>query len=337
MAKSSARAMGRAAGFVLGAICFFAFHAATARTLQVGPDAEWHSFNEALSHAHDGDTINLAPGQYFECALIRVRDLTLQGAGDTTVFTDKTCFGKALLVAQADGLTVRDLVLARARVPDGNGAGIRLEANGLVLERVRFINDQVGVLAGQSGPGAVVVRDCTFADGGVAGDRPSAALMIASVSSLVVERSTFSNVKGGQISSGALRTELVGNRIETGVEPGAGNDVLFGGGALVMRDNVLVVGPNPPPRDAAVLVTDGTVDMRGNRLENTTGHSMYLLLDWSHDSPALSGNRVGAGDEEWGSAGVLRHRAGTTARSVVADARAVMGAAKQGLKALLGR
>jgi hypothetical protein len=329
--------MRRTAGIALAATWFFAAHAAAARTLQVGPDADWHTIGDALAHAHDGDTINLAPGEYFDCAQIRVRDLVLQGAGDTTVITDKTCFGKGLLVAQADGLTVRDLVLARARVPDGNGAGIRLEANGLVLERVRFINNQVGVLAGQAGPGAVIIRHCTFNDGGVAGDRPSAALMIADVGSLLVEYSTFSNVKGGQISSSAGRTELVGNRIETGVEPGAGNDVLVGGGALFMRDNVLVVGPNLPPRDAAVLVTDGTVDMRGNRLENTTGHSEYLLLDWSHDSPALSDNQVGAGDVEWGSAGALRHRAGTSARAAVADARSVMGAAKRGLKALLGR
>lgn len=337
MAPSRVDTLRRAAGIALTATWCLAVNAAAARTLQVGPDADWHTFGDALAHAHDGDTINLAAGEYFECAQIRVRDLVLQGAGDTTVITDKTCFGKGLLVVQADGLTVRDLALARARVPDGNGAGIRLEANGLVLERVRFINNQVGVLAGQAGPGAVIVRNCTFTDGGVAGDRPSAALMIAGVRSLVVEHSTFSNVKGGQISSSATRTELVGNRMETGVEPGAGNDVLVGGGALVMRDNVLAVGPNPPPRDAAVLVTDGTVDMRGNRLENTTGRSEHLLLDWSHDTPTLSDNQVGAGDVEWGSAGALRHRAGTAARTAVADARSIMGAAKRGLKALLGR
>jgi hypothetical protein len=305
--------------------------------LRVGPDADWHSLGEALAKAHDGDTISLAPGEYYECAQIRVRDLVLQGAGDTTFITDKTCDGKGLLVVQADGLKVRDLVLARARVPDMNGAGIRLEASGLLLERVRFVNNQVGVLAGQSGSGEVIVRDCTFRDGGVAGERPTAALMVAGVGRLLVERSTFSNVKGGQISSGAARTELVGNRIETGAEPGASYDVLLTGGALVMRDNVLAVGPNAPPLNAAVLEVDGTVEMRGNRLENTTGHSVTMLLDWSHDSPVMAGNVLGDGDDEWGSRGMLRHRAGSTARAAMGGARALMSSARQGLKTLLGR
>jgi hypothetical protein len=317
---------------------------AWAKTLQVGPDADWHSLGEALAKAHDGDTISLAAGEYYECAQIRVRDLVLQGAGDTTVITDKTCDGKALLVVQAEGLKVRDLTLARARVPEMNGAGIRLEANGLVLERVRFVNNQVGVLAGQAGSGALIVRDCTFRDGGVGGERPTAALLVAGAGRLLVEHSTFSNVKGGQISSSAERTELVGNRIETGVEPGAGYGVLLTGGALLMRDNVLAVGPNAPPQDAAVLVVGGTVEMRGNRLENTTSRGAYLLLDWGGDNPVMADNVVASGDDEWGTTGLLRHRAGNTARAAIGqakaalgDARALVGSAKQGLKALLGR
>jgi hypothetical protein len=310
---------------------------ATARTLQVGPDAEYRSFADAVAKAHDGDTIDLAPGEYFECAMIRQRDLTLQGAGDATVITDRTCYGKGLLVVQADNLTVRDLVLARARVPDLNGAGVRLEANGLLLERVRFLNNQVGVLAGQAGSGEIVVRDCTFRDGGVTGERPTAALLVAGVARLLVERSSFSDVKGGQISTGAARTELLGNRIETGVEPGASYAVLLNGGALLMRDNVLALGPNPPPRNAAVLAVDGTVELRGNRLLNTTGQAATLLIDWSGDSPVLADNVVGASDTEWGRAGLLRHRAGSTARAAIADARSLAGSAKRGLKALLGR
>jgi hypothetical protein len=310
---------------------------ASARTLTVGPDAQWHTLSEAVEKANDGDVIKIAPGEYFDCAMIRARDLVIEGAGDGTVLTDKTCVGKAILVAQADNLTVRNLVLARARVPDLNGAGIRLEGQGLTVEHVVFENDQVGVLAGTPGPGEVRVSDCRFHAGGVAGDRPSAALSIAGVGRLLVERSMFQGVKGGQISSGAAQTELVGNRIETGVEPGAGQAVLLNGGALVMRDNVIALGPNEPPRDAAVLATDGTLELRGNRLENNTGRSQRLLLDWTHGSPVLVGNVVGDGDTEVSSAGVLRHRAGGTARGLVGDVRAAAGATKRMLKSLVGR
>ena len=45
--------------------------------------------------------------------------------GAKVVITDKACQGKALFVTVGEGITVRNLTLTRARVPDGNGAGIR--------------------------------------------------------------------------------------------------------------------------------------------------------------------------------------------------------------------
>jgi hypothetical protein len=106
---------------------------------------------------------------------------------------------------------------------------------------------------------------------------------------------------------------------------------------MVMRDNVIALGPNEPPQDAAVLATEGTLELRGNRLENTTGRGQRLLLDWTHGSPALVGNVVGDGDTEVSSAGVFRHRAGGTARGLVGDVRAAAGATKRMLKSLVGR
>ena len=112
-----------------------------------------------------------------------------------------------------------------------------------------------------------------------------------------------------------------------------------------MRDNVLVLGPNAPPRDAAVIATGGTVELHHNRLENTTGRPERLLLDWTHDAPLLDANVVPLldanvvppGDVEVTTDGVLRHRAGAVARQAMGDARAFAGATKQALKHLVGR
>lgn len=310
---------------------------ACGRTLQVGEGAAFHSLTEALAQAAAGDTVMLGPGEYYECAATTVPDLTLQGAGAATVLTDRTCAGKALLIAQGDRLTVRDLVLARARVPDMNGAGIRLEGQGLLLERVRFENDQVGVLAAAGGPGAVTVRDCTFAGGGVGGERPSYALWVGGVSRLLVEGSSFVGTKGGQISSAAQRTELAGNRIATGAEAGAGAAVFVSAGALLMRDNVVAVGPAPPPRNAAVQASGTAAELRGNRLQNSTGRPQALLLDWTSASPVLDGNTVGPGDSVVSSEGLWRHRASLIVHGVLGDARAVAGRTKQLLQGMLGR
>ena len=310
---------------------------ADARTLIVGEGGEHQTLAAAVRAAQPGDTVRLGPGTYYECASLSQAGMVLEGAGPSTVISDQTCEGKALLIVRGADVTVRDLVLARARVPDMNGAGIRLEAQGLTVERVVFENVQVGVLAGIPGPGRIVVRESSFRNGGVAGDRPTAALMVGEVAVLVVERSTFEGVKGGQISSAAARTEVVGNTIGTGVEPGAGPAVLASGGTLVMRDNVLRVGPNAPSRDAAVAAIGGSAELRGNRMENTTGRPQRLLLDWSGSSPALEGNTVGAGDALVSSGGLWRHRAGGLAREVIGDARAAASATKRAVLGVFGR
>ena len=139
---------------------------AAAAVLMAGTGQPHPTLAAAVRAAKDGDTIRIVAGTYYECAVLTQRDLVIEGAGVDTVLTDRTCEDKAMLVARGDGLTVRDLVLARARVGDRNGAGIRLEGQGLVLDRVRFENDEVGVLAGAGGPGTIVVRDCTFEHGG---------------------------------------------------------------------------------------------------------------------------------------------------------------------------
>lgn len=303
-----------------------------ARVLVVGEGADYPTLADAARRARDGDTIRLLPGEYFECASLPQHRLVLEGPGAT--LTDRTCEGKAMLVLRGDDVVVRDLVLARARVPDGNGAGIRLEGQGLTLERVRFDNDQVGLLGG--GSGTIRITACTFEGGGIGGDRPLAAVMVGGVSLLRIEGSVFQGGKGGQVASSALRTELVGNRIANGVEPSNAPAVMASGGTLLMQDNTLALGPAPTPRAAAIMATGTSAELRGNRLENATGRSQALLLDWTAGAPLLDRNVVAPGDSVVTSSGYLRHKAAGTARSTLDGARWAAQAAKRGLKGALG-
>ena len=58
----------------------------------------------------------------------------------------ESCAGKGLLIIDAPDVTVRNLTLQRARVPDGNGAGIRMEGGNLTVDGVHFVNNQNGIL-----------------------------------------------------------------------------------------------------------------------------------------------------------------------------------------------
>jgi hypothetical protein len=119
-----------------------------ARTLEVG---QGHGSNSRAKRWRlNGDTIEIYPGQYFDCAIVRQNDLTIAGKGSGVIMTDKTCAGKAILVTAGNNITIRDLTLQRARVPDQNGAGIRAEGGNLTIEDTRFLDNETGILSSNS-------------------------------------------------------------------------------------------------------------------------------------------------------------------------------------------
>jgi len=296
-----------------------------ARTLGAGPGQEFDLPSRAIAAAKPGDIVLIEPGTYFDCAVWSLDAITVAGRASGVVLSDMTCEAKAILVIRGNDAVVRDLTLARARVVDGNGAGIRLEGQSLRLERVRFVNNEVGVLSGIGGPGTIEIMQCRFEGGGVAGDRPSATLSIGPVASLRVERSVFAGVKGGQVASSAQQTELIGNQIAT-----AHLAVSVAGGNLLLEDNVLelAAGYNGPP--AAVLADGDTrVTMRRNHLLNRTGQPAALLLDWTGGVPVLDGNVVTPPDREVASDGIWRHRGGTAVQGMKDGVRGLLIAARQ--------
>src|SRR5580698_7134723 len=71
---------------------------ASAKVLEAGADKQYKQPSEAIAAAANGDTVRISGGQYFDCAVVAVDNLTIEGVGPDAVFTDKTCNGKALLV-----------------------------------------------------------------------------------------------------------------------------------------------------------------------------------------------------------------------------------------------
>ena len=116
-------------------------------TLKVGPDQAYKVPSAAAMVAKNGDHIEIAPGQYFDCAVWNADNLVIEGTGPGVVITDKTCMGKGFFVIEGNNTTVRDLTLTRSRVPDMNGAGIRLDNGNLTVDSVKFIDNQMCISA----------------------------------------------------------------------------------------------------------------------------------------------------------------------------------------------
>ena len=212
MAMSSARLAVLAGTFAVLA------GSAQARVLEVGDgkDYKWPSL--AATAARDGDTVRIYPGEYFDCATWEADKLVVEGVGDAdkVVISDKSCGGKALFITAGADVTIRNLTLTRARVPDANGAGIRGEGEKLLVEGVRFINDQNGILSGYEGS-TIIVRNSVFERNGTCEKACSHAIYVGNSKLLRVEGSRFSDTRQGHhIKSRALRTEIVGNTITDG-------------------------------------------------------------------------------------------------------------------------
>jgi len=103
-------------------------------TLKVGPNQTYKAPSAAAAVAKNGDHIEIEPGQYFDCAVWNANNLVIEGTDSGVVITDKTCNGMGLFVIWGNNITVRNLTLTRSRVPDMNGAGIRLVKGSLTVD-----------------------------------------------------------------------------------------------------------------------------------------------------------------------------------------------------------
>ena len=236
-----------------------------ARTLEVGAGHPYAMLSQAAAAAQPGDRILVSPGQYFDCAVLAADGLTVQGVGGAgaVVLTDKTCQGKALLVVSGRGITIANLTLTRARVPDGNGAGIRAEGGGtLTVDGVQFVNDQDGILTSDTHDMTLVVRNSRFDRDGVCQAYCSHAIYAGHIASLVVQHSIFRDTRDGHdVKSRAARTEVVDCDIADG--PNGTASYLIeapNGGAVIVRGNSLEKGPRSGNRTAAIAIGMEGVD-----------------------------------------------------------------------------
>lgn len=230
---------------------------AQARTLAVGESQEFKMPSAAAAVAKEGDRVEIQPGEYFDCANWTANNLVIEGVGgaDKVVVTDKVCNGKALFITSGNKITVRNLTLTRARVPDANGAGIRAQGKDLVVDGVRFVNNQNGILSGSDG-GTMTVRNSYFERNGTCERSCSHGIYAGHVDLLRVEHSTFIGTKEGHhIKSRGLRTEVVDSTIQDGPNGTASYAIeIPNGGSLVVRGNTIEKGPNAENHSAAIVI-----------------------------------------------------------------------------------
>jgi hypothetical protein len=255
---------------------------AAAETWTVSPNGQPLGLAQAVARAKDGDTIELRPGDYRgEVAVIAQKQLTLRGVGGRPVLhaDGRSAEGKAILVARGGDLRVQNIEFRGARVPDGNGAGIRFERGHLVVERCRFIDNENGILTGNVADAKLDIRDSEFAEAPrKAGPLPHL-LYVGRIGRVDIEGSRFhGGHRGHLVKSRARQTRIAYSLLHDGPMGDASYQVdLPEGGEALLLGNVIGKGP---ARQNHTLVAFGAERSGWPRHALVMAHNTLINEGW---------------------------------------------------------
>jgi hypothetical protein len=253
-------------------------------------------------------TIVVAPGRYRDCAVQQAGDVTFRAAEPgTAVFDGGVCEGKATLVLRGRSASVEGLVFENIRVPDANGAGIRLEHGALTVRETMFRNSESGILSADDPASRILVERSTFSGLGRC-DRGLAcahSIYIGNYGGLTVRASRFERGRGGHyVKTRARRIEVT----DSSFDDSAGRTTnymidLSGGAAGLIARNTFVQGRDKENYGAMITVApEGTVHdatglaVLGNDASLAPGveHGTSFVVGFNDAAIRIEGNRLGA-------------------------------------------
>jgi Right handed beta helix region len=254
-------------------------------------------------------TIVIRPGVYQECAVQEGGVIAYRAAVPGQVMFERAmCEGKAALVLRGRGASVDGIIFQNMAVPDGNGAGIRLEKGNLAITRSIFRNSEQGILTAEDPSGSITIDQSTFSGLGRCDRGLSCAhsIYIGNYGSLTVTNSRFERGAGGHyVKSRAARAEIRSNAFDDsrGKEtnymidlPGGANGVIAGntfvqGESKENYSAFITVAPEGKTHDSNNL----TIADNDARIAPNVDRETTFLANWSDDRVKLGANRLGRG------------------------------------------
>lgn len=219
-----------------------------ARTLRVGPAFEYATPSAAAGAARDGDTIEIASGDYRgDVAVWNASRIRIVGAEPRPHIQaeGRDAQGKAIWVVRGDDVTIENVEMSGAHVPDRNGAAIRAEGRNLYLRNVFLHDNENGLLTGASPSSEITIEHCEFARNG-GGDGQSHNLYVGAVAKLTVKQSYLHHaVVGHNLKSRAAISILTDNRLADESDGRASYEADFpNGGQVLLAFNIFQKGPS---------------------------------------------------------------------------------------------
>ena len=254
-------------------------------------------------------TIRIAPGRYRQCAVQTGGVVTYIAAeAGSVVFDGVTCEGKAALVLRGEGARVSGIIFQNMRVPDKNGAGIRLEQGNLGVTESWFRDSEQGILTGGEPPMVLSVDRSTFTRlgtcEGVGGCAHS--IYTGTLGRVGITNSRFEEGAGGHyVKSRAQMVDISGNSFDDA----KGNETNYmidlpAGSRGRIAGNWFVQGASKENYSAFIAVgaedvyySSEGLDISQNvaRFAPGVDRTSTFVANWTDDRIALGENRLASG------------------------------------------
>jgi hypothetical protein len=252
-------------------------------------------------------TIRIASGLHAECAVQQAGDISyLAGDPGKAVFDGVACEGKAALVLRGNAATVSGIVFQNLRVPDGNGAGIRLERGNLTVAQSWFRDSEEGILTAADPNGRIVIDKSTFTRLGRCDRGLSCAhsIYVGDYGHLRITRSRFEEGRGGHyVKSRAPRNEVASSSFDD--TRGSTTNYMIdlpAGSVGQITNNWFVQGRDKENWSAFIAVAaegrrhpSNGLRIAGNdaRIAPNVDRDTIFVADWSGDRLAIEENALG--------------------------------------------
>ncbi len=217
-----------------------------ARTLRVGPMAEYTTPSAAAAAARDGDTVEIAGGDYrADVAVWSANRLRIVGGTPRPHIRaeGQDAQGKGIWVIRGDDTVVDNVEMSGARVPDHNGAAIRVEGRNFGLRNSYLHDNENGLLTGANATSEITIDHCEFARNG-GGEGLTHNLYVGAVAKLTVSNSYLHHAIGGHnLKSRAVVSILTDNRLADEADGRSSYEADFpNGGRVTLAFNIFQKG-----------------------------------------------------------------------------------------------
>ncbi len=254
-------------------------------------------------------TLMISPGIYRQCAVQlggRIAYKAIQLG--TVVFDSETCEGKAALVLRGKAASIDGIIFQNMRVPDGNGAGIRLEKGDLYITRSMFRNSEEGILTGDDGTAEITIDRSTFSGLGRCDRGLSCAhsIYVGAYGSLSVTNTRFERGRGGHYVKSRSGQNTVSDSSFDDTQGSTTNymiDLPAGSVGNITR-NIFVQGKDKENYSALIAIaaeartnTSAGLVVSNNKATIAPGidRETTFVANWSRDPIRIVSNLLGAG------------------------------------------